>query len=157
MSSKILVAVDESKNSMRAVKYVARTARIDADITLLSILPDPTSACGLDAPSLTPLFKANRQAFCTLEDQKLASVRQFADGAREFLLKAGFGAKNVRVNIRKKQSGIARDILKAAEKGGYDTIVVGRKGLSSVKEFLMGSVPSKILSRAANMAVVVVN
>ncbi|MBW2285729.1 MAG: universal stress protein [Deltaproteobacteria bacterium] len=43
MSGNILVAVDESKNSLRAVQYVADTVRTDAQITLLSVLPDATA------------------------------------------------------------------------------------------------------------------
>ena len=157
MANKVLVAVDESKNSMRAVKYVAQTMRPDASIALLSVLPDATAACGLDSPSLTPLFKANRQAFCTIEDQKRYAVQEFMDEAVQVLLDAGFARKNIKASIRKKKTGIARDILREAKQGGYDTIVLGRKGLSGVKEFLMGSVPTKILSRAEDIAVIVVH
>jgi len=157
MPNKVLVAVDESKNSMRAVKYVAQTMRPDTSIALLSVLPDATAACGLDSPSLTPLFKANRQAFCTIEDQKRYAVQEFMDEAVQVLLDAGFAQKNIKASIRKKKSGIARDILREAKQGGCDTIVLGRKGLSGVKEFLMGSVPTKILSRAEDIAVIVVH
>lgn len=157
MARKILVAVDESRNSMRAVQYVAQTMRPEASIALLSVLPDPTAACGLDSPSLTPLFKESRQAFCSIEDQKRFAVQEFLDKAVQLLLDAGFDRKNIKAAIRKKKSGIARDILREAKQGGFDTIVLGRKGLSAVRDFLMGSVPTKILSRAEDIAVIVVH
>jgi len=129
----------------------------DAQITLLSVLPDATAACGLDGASLSPLFKANRQAFCTIEDKKRVAIQDFISEARDILIKTSFPSKNVHTRIRKKKSGIARDILKEAGSGQYDTIVLGRKGLSGVKDFFMGSVPHKILNRAQKIAVILVN
>jgi len=70
---------------------------------------------------------------------------------------AGFLPKNVKVKIRKKKKGIAQDIMKEARDGGYDTIVMGRRGLSGIKEFLMGSVSNKVVHAADGMAVIVVD
>jgi len=48
------------------------------------------------------------------------------------------------VKVQAKDIGIARDIL--AETGtGHDTVVMGRRGLPGIKEFIMGSVPQKVL------------
>jgi nucleotide-binding universal stress UspA family protein len=157
MACKILVALDESKSSLKAIRYVAETMKCEMEITLLSILPDATAACGLDSPSLVPLFKENREAFCSIEDAKREHVQTFMDQARDALVMAGFSQKNVKVKIRKKKKGIAQDIMREAGDGGYDTIVVGRRGLSSIKEFLMGSVSNKVVHSAADMAVIVVD
>lgn len=157
MANKILVAVDESKNALRAVRYVAESMKCETKITLLSILPDPTAACELDAPSLAPVFKESRQTFCALEDTKRERVQTFLNECREALIQAGFRPADVVVKMRKKKRGIARDILKEARDGGYDTIVVGRRGLSGVKDFLFGSVSNKILQMAEELAVVVID
>jgi nucleotide-binding universal stress UspA family protein len=50
----------------------------------------------------------------------------------------------------------AGDILKEAKDGGYGTIVMGRRGLSKVHEFLMGRVTNKVLHRAEGFAVWIV-
>jgi len=76
MAKKILVAVDESKDSMKAVNYVARGMEKTGTVTLFSVLLEATAACGLDSPSLTPLFRDNRQAFCAIEDAKKDTVRR---------------------------------------------------------------------------------
>ncbi len=48
------------------------------------------------------------------------------------------------VKVDAKNKGISRDIL--AEAGtGHDTVVMGRRGLPGIKEFIMGSVPQKVL------------
>ena len=157
MAKNILVAVDESKNSMKAVKYVANGIQPTAKVTLFSVLPDSTAACGLDSPALTPLFNRNRKAFCAIEDTKKDHVKEFAEKAKMVLVKAGFTSKNVTVKIRKKKAGIARDILKEAQAGKYDTLVIGRRGLSAVREFLFGSVSSKVVQLAKKVSVIVVD
>ncbi len=157
MAKKILVAVDDSSNSLRAVKYVATNMNPDATVTLFSVLPDPTAACGLDSPSLIPLFRDRKKAFCALEDTKKDAVKAFMEKAKNMLVQKGFASKNVTVQIRKKKVGIARDILKEAEKGKYDTLVVGRRGLSGIKQFVLGSVSDKVVKFAKKVSVVVVD
>lgn len=76
--------------------------------------------------------------------------------ARKTLVKAGFAAKNIAIRIRKKKVGIARDILKEVERGNYDTIVMGRRGLSGVKLFAFGSVSNKVVHLAKAIAVILV-
>lgn len=157
MAKKVLVAVDESKNSMKAVKYVANGIQPTGKVTLFSVLPDSTAACGLDSPALTPLFNRNRKAFCAIEDTKKDHVKEFMEKAEAVLVKAGFPSKNVTVKIRKKKAGIARDVLKEAQAGKYDTLVIGRRGLSAVREFLFGSVSSKVIQLAKKVSVIVVD
>ena len=44
-------------------------------------------------------------------------------------------------------------IVDEARKGGYGTIVVGRKGFSAVEDFFLGRVSSKILQMSHDMTV----
>ena len=157
MAKKILVAVDESKNSMKAVNYVAKGMNSSATVTLLSVLPDATAACGLDSPALTPLFKEHIHSFCALEDAKKHSVKAFMEKAKMVLVKGGFPSKNLTIKIRKKKVGIARDILKEAHQGKYDTLVIGRRGMSSIKQFILGSISNKLVKFAKNVSVIVVD
>jgi nucleotide-binding universal stress UspA family protein len=157
MATKVLIAVDESTNSMKAVNYVARGMEKTGTVTLLSIVPDATAACGLDSPSLIPLFKQNVKAFCAIEDTKKHTVKAFMEKAKRALVQAGFPPKNVAVKIRKKKVGIARDILKEAEQGKYTTVVIGRRGLSQIKQFMLGSVSNKIVQLAKKASVIVVD
>ena len=157
MSKKILLAVDNSKNSLNAVKYVAQTINPTSQITMISIIPDPAAACGLEGPSLMPLFKANVQTFCTIEDAKMAAMEGFMEEAKKTLVKAGFPDKNVVIKIRKKKAGIARDILKEVQTGKYDTLVIGRRGLTGIKQFVSGSISHKIIENARDITVTIVS
>lgn len=157
MPRKILIALDESKNSMKAVNYVAKGMQPTGMVTLFSVIPNPAAACGLDSPSLTPLFKENRQTFCAIEDTKKDHVKRFMEKAKQVLVEAGFPSKNVTIKIRKKKVGIARDILKEAEQGKYTTLVVGRRGLTGIKQFMFGSISNKLVQLAKKVSVIVVD
>ncbi len=157
MAKKILVAVDESKNSLKAVDYVARSMQATGTVTLFSVIPDATAACDLDGPSLTPLFRKSKKAFCAIEDTKKDHLKAFMEKAKKVLVEGGYPSKNVTIKIRKKKTGIARDILKEAQRGKYTTVVIGRRGLSSVKQFLFGSISNKVVQLAKDVSVIVVD
>lgn len=157
MAKKVLVALDESTNSMKAVEYVAKRFQPDTVLTLLSIIPDAASGCELDGPSLTPTFQQSKKTFCSLEDAKKLRVKDFMEKAKQVLVKGGFASKNIAIRIRKKKSGIARDVIAEAKKGQYDTLVVGRRGFSGIKRFLFGSISNKIVQNAEGVSVVVVD
>lgn len=157
MARKILVAVDESPNSTQAVNYVAEDMEKTGSVTLFSVLPDATAACGLDSPSLTPLFRDNKQAFCMIEDTKKDTVKAFMEKAKKSLVQAGFLSENVAIKIQKKKEGIARDVLKEVQHGKYTTVVIGRRVLSGIKQFFLGSVSNKIVQLAEKVSVIVVD
>lgn len=157
MEKKCLIPVDRSMGSLKAVDYVAKNINADAAVTLLSLLPDPNPVCELDGPSLSPLFKENIKTFCATEGAKRSAVEGFMEEAKKTLVKAGFPSGNVSIRLRKKKGSIASDILKEASLGKYDTLVMGRRGLSGVSKFLSGSVCDKVLRRAKDVSVVVVD
>ncbi len=160
MKSKILIAMDESKNAIKAVKYVARTVSKTKgiQITLYHVFPEaPPLGIEKEAALLHhPSFKEGVEDFRVWLKQKRAAVEKVMDKARDILVKAGIAPKNVKVRIGEKKEGIARDILKEAEKGKYDTIIVGRRGLTATKAFFFGSTSSKIVQHARNCTVWVV-
>jgi nucleotide-binding universal stress UspA family protein len=157
MKTKCLVPVDKSTNSLKAVDYVAKHIPPDAAVTLFSVLPDPTSGCDLDGPSVAPLFKENMRTFCINEEVRAAAIKGFMDEAKKTLVKAGFPSKNIATMARKKKHGIANDILWVAKHGKYDTVVIGRRGLSGINKLLTSSVSGKVLRQAKEVSVVVVD
>ena len=76
--------------------------------------------------------------------------------AKEMLMGAGLGETQISSKVIEGSRSAASDILEEARSEGYGTIVVGRRGLSAVKEFFMGSVTSKILQNSAGLAVWIV-
>jgi nucleotide-binding universal stress UspA family protein len=156
MSAKVLIAFDDSENAMRAVDYVARFLAKDSRVTLFSVIPDTAALCDMNSPELTPYFKSQRDAFCVLEDKKKEILTGAQLKARTLLVANGFAEKQIQVKSGPKKKGIARDIAAEAQLG-YDLIVVGRRGMSGIKEFLLGSTSQKILHLAQEVSILIVN
>ncbi len=155
MGGKILVAFDDSENAMRAVEYIARTFTREHQITLFCVVPDTAALCDMNSPSLTPYFVEKQAIFCGLEDQKKELIDEAMQKAKELIMTAGFEEKNITLKVQTKEKGVVRDIINEAH-SGYTTIVLGRRGLSGVKEFILGSVSQKVLHLARDISVIVV-
>lgn len=156
MGQKILVAFDDSENAMRAVEFIATSFTKEQEITLFSVIPDTAAICDMNSPSLTPYFISKQTEFCVLEDQKKELVNEALQKAKELLLKAGFEEKNITIKVKTRKKGVVRDIINEAN-SGYDTIVLGRRGLSGIKDFILGSVSQKVLHLAKDISVILVD
>ena len=156
MENRVLIAVDDSDNAMRAVKFVANHFTGDSKITLFNVIQDFSVLCGMNSPELTPYFLSQEKTFCSLEDAKKELVNTALINAKKKLIGAGFDEKNITIKTGGKKIGIAGDIVKEAE-DGYDIVAIGRRGLSGIKDFFLGSVSQKVLNRVKNVSVLIVN
>lgn len=151
-SSKMLLAVDSSDNARKAVQYAAPfLADCGAEVALCHVVRGFLPILG---PS--PLQPGEE-----LEEQLLEGVKQrvasMFESYRECLEKAGVEARRI-VNIcRIGSHSRAAEILKVAREEGYGTVIMGRRGISAVREFLMGRVTRKVLSGAESLAVWIVS
>ena len=156
MENKILIAIDDSENAMRGVEFVAKSFSSKNRVTLFSVVLDTPAICDLNSPSLTPYFMSQKAAFCELEDRKKDLMNQAIRKAKELLLKAGFEGDNIELKIEDKNKGVARGIVDEA-RSGYDLIVLGRRGLSGIKEFFLGSISQKVLQSARGVSILIVD
>lgn len=51
----------------------------------------------------------------------------------------------------------SEEILKEAEEGDYNLIIMGRKGSSAIKDLIIGGVSSTVLQRCHNPTVAIVS
>ena len=156
MDQKILVAFDDSENAMRAVEFVAKNLNTASHVTLLSIVQDTASLCEMNSPELIPYFKSQQSNFCLIEDKKKELVEKAMAKAKDMLLGAGFDIKSIELKISPKNRGVARDIIEESQ-SGYDILVLGRRGLSGIKEFFLGSISQKVFSMSKDISVIIVN
>ena len=83
-------------------------------------------------------------------------MNQFFAECTEVLTKAGLKPEQIRSKFVVKAGEIAEAILEEVALGRYDTLIVGRRGLSRVREFFLGSVSTKVVREARGCAICVV-
>ena len=139
---KILVAVDGSKSSLNAVKYAAKLAvglRTKDRITLVSVHDD----YGLRHAKQ---FVGKSE----IDDYLRAVSDEDLKAARKHLAKEG-----VTYDAIIKQGHVAEEIIKVANAGKFDMLVIGSKGRSGLMDLLVGSVAQKVVAAAKPPVVVV--
>ena len=144
----LLVAVDESENSKRAVMYLADffCDYKNVFVTLLSIIQEPSE----------DYFPTDPERQKWLKDKEKAMTNILA-GYREMLIEAGFREDQVETQLTVRAcTSVGDAILEEQEKLRCCIVVVGRRGISHNEEFVFGSTSNKILHNAKNCAVMVV-
>lgn len=133
---RILVATDFSENATQAVYYaVALADPFGSELTLLHVVSpfryDPNNP-DRRFPQVDELYD---------EIEKLA---------RERLIRMRQVRKNLAINCELVRGlSPAASILDFAEAGNFDLIVMGTHGIAPVKRFLIGSITTRVLRRAA--------
>ena len=149
MEPKVLVAIDLSENSLKAVEYVGKmlSCHKEVHITLLHIVKEPSQDIMPDPEERQSHVQKSR-------DKALAVMEKVA----RQLIAQNIPEKHVhlRIQICRKQVSVADLILTEQKRGEYETIVVGRRGVSKREEFLFGSVSNSVMREAKGCAVWVV-
>jgi nucleotide-binding universal stress UspA family protein len=144
----ILMAVDDSANSRRAVAYTARLlGGVDGiHVTLLHVIPLPEE-------DFFPNEEQKEEWLGHYREKMEATLEAY----RQLLIEAGFEAEALDKQLPLRNCpSMAECILAERGRGSYGTIVVGRQGLSRKEEFLFGSISSKIVNHARHCTVWVV-
>jgi nucleotide-binding universal stress UspA family protein len=138
MFGSIVVGTDGSETADKAVRQAADLAkRIGASVDLVSAY-EPVSSSRLreeqrDAPG-------DLQWMVNPREDVDATLQEAAEVVKEL------GVPDVKTFAR--EGDPADAILDVAEERGSDLIVVGNKGMTGAKRFLLGSVPNKISHHA---------
>jgi len=144
----ILIALDETESSKRALLYVADFLGgfPGIRVTLLRIIPDPSGNYFENAGERAEWIKGQH-------DKAIAVLENY----RDILTQSGFGRDKVsiKVNILNSAS-VAESILKVQREEGCCTVVVGRRAISRKMEFLFDRTTSKILRAEKRCALWVV-
>lgn len=148
INKNILIAVDESENARRAVSYVGQLlgGLSGFKVKLLHVIPDPEEDYFPDAQEKEKWISRTKE-----------KVERMLTDYRQLLLDHGFSGDDVSVQHTLRYCpSMAECILTELDKTLYDTIVVGRQGVSRSEEFLFGSISSKIVNHAQDCTVWVV-
>ncbi|HEX6065731.1 MAG TPA: universal stress protein [Longimicrobiales bacterium] len=127
----LLVPVDGSKCSLRAVDYAVRQAQKSAlTLHLLNVEPP------LDDYGMVAAYLSRRQHVHTMKLRAARVLQQAAARARK---------PNVTVKTHVVVGEVAKAIVQTAARLRCEAIVMGTRGMGPVKDLLLGSVASKVL------------
>ncbi len=137
MFSSIVVGTDGSETASKAVSQAADLARaVGAKVELVS------------AYEPVPAQRINEERRQAPEDLQWAiNPREDVDATLEAAA-AVVREAGVPVDVYARQGDPADAILDVAEEVEADLIVVGNKGMTGAKRFLLGSVPNKVSHHA---------
>ena len=144
---KILLGLDGSDQSFEAARYVSRLIPPDqSQVVLFHSFWDPRQ---------DPRFRHRLEYMeaWTLDQER--SIREFLDRARRLFLDRGAPEGAVQLKVQQRKLGIARDVLDESQ-GDYDAVVVGRLGMSPLKDFLWGSVAFELIGLLTDVTLWVV-
>jgi len=142
---KILLAVDGSPASMKAVEFTAGIlGGQDYEACIFHAIPG-LGAVNFDLAELNPAECAGAEMSDTcVEAFKLKLAQMFQD-IKKMLMASGFDPGKISEKIVSGVVSRSEAIIQEAEDGVYGTIVVGRRGLSKVEAFFMGRVGHKVI------------
>ncbi|MGP8050362.1 MAG: universal stress protein [Desulfobaccales bacterium] len=150
-SDKMLLAVDSSRNSRQAVIYAAPyAARTGAQVTLLHVVRKFFPG---DSQCLT---SAGAEIETALNENLQAKIRGIFADYQGLLEKAGVAPERINTECNLGSLSRSADILAAAREGNYGTVIMGRRGISAVREFILGRVTTRVLHGAEGLAVWIV-
>jgi len=136
---KILIAVNDSDDTLRAIHYVGQIAKaMDAvSLNLLYVYPDPppdyyTKGGTLDAYKEIMQDQAGRALNLAIAHLKKYGISDDCIST-DILLAEG--------------KTISQAILEVQEKTGCHTLVVGKRGISKNEEFLFGSISNTLAQK----------
>ena len=128
---KILVAVDGSEGSDRALEMAKEVA-----------LPNPETQVDLVYVVPIPLLDDNQAAnFKSILDMMVADGKELLAESEDKIPELTDRIDTLIIT----GTNPATEIIKLIDKGGYDLMVIGSRGLSGIKAYL-GSVSNKVLN-----------
>ena len=147
-NKKILVVVDASETSRRAVSYVSRMlgGLSGFYVVFLHVINPPEE----------DYFSCRSEQEKWMQQHRI-EIDRFLGGYRQILIREGFDPKALalKTTLRYRPS-IVECILEEQNRLGCGTVVVGRHNGSRSEEILFGSISSKIVSNAKHCTVWVV-
>ncbi|KJS12813.1 MAG: hypothetical protein JL56_10160 [Desulfotomaculum sp. BICA1-6] len=144
---KVLIPVDGSDNSKRAINYALEQAKKNpgTQFTLLAVVTMRMEE--LYDTDLVNLSEFQRQDFELLN---LAELQKHFEGASNSVLenaKVLFDEAGIQVETAMLKGDAANKIIQYASDNGIEEIIMGSRGMGTLKSAILGSVAYKVLAK----------
>lgn len=137
MIKRMLVAIDGSEPAAKALDYALDIAeKYAADVLILSVIPPINSVIPRFSTASPP--KSFYKLFITEIEKRLKIALS------EALKKVKAEKPMLKISTALLEGRPAEKIVQVAEEKNFDIIIMGSRGLGSVKELFLGSVSDKV-------------
>ncbi len=138
MIKKILIALDGSENAYKALEYAIQLAiDYNAQLNLLTVVPD---------------FEPKSNEESAYQRMLVERAKSYLDNAKEEIEETNH---DIKFETEIVYGDPAENIITSAEKNEVDLIVIGSRGLSGVKRWVLGSVSDRVSDYAPCMVLIV--
>ncbi len=151
---KILVAIDESDQSFDVIRYISNIQFSQTpEIVLFHVITRVEQTFWDMGVGLVSIGRIVETAAWDVDRKK--NAQELMSRAFDVMVQSGVPRDSIRVCIHHCCEGVARDIAKESL-NGYDAVVVGRKGLSILRDMVLGSVAVKLIEKLSHVPVWVI-
>ena len=151
---KILVGLDGSERAIAVVKYLSNIAPLKTcEVVLLSVFDEVSQA--YRELGRQQHYRSRVGEIMIWDMQEKRALEKHVNAAKQVLVEKGFSEEAVTIKFKKREEGIARDIFNEARQG-YDAVAVGRRGMSQLREMVLGSVSSKLMEELHSMPLMLI-
>ncbi len=152
--NKILVAVDGSEQSLKAIRYTANV--FPPDRTQIVLFHVQTQLLDLFSElDSYAHYKKRATGLKRWATEQKVNISNAMDSALVYFKQKGFSESAITFKTPAENLGITRDIIKESY-NGYHAVVVGRTGWSRFKDRLIKSTAMKLVAKINHIPVVVV-
>ncbi len=146
MERKILVAVDDSMHSRTSLSYLKTLMEGTPDLSMTLFHVQPAISDFLVEESKKS-FEGRRALEKVIEKNRQAAV-EILDRCKAMLMRSGVSPEKVVIETSPMIAGMAKDIIDKGLAGQFDAIVAGRRGLSGLQKWMLGSVSSRLVEHS---------
>jgi nucleotide-binding universal stress UspA family protein len=149
----VLIGIDSSENALRAVDHAGFIlSGTNCCVTLFHTYRSLRRFLPREVLDAAP----NSELETIWYQMAGQEVTPYMKKAKEMLISAGLDESKISTRLVEGSRSAADDILKEARKTGCGTIILGRRGLSGIKELIMGSVTRKTINDSRGMTIWIV-
>lgn len=129
MYKSILLAADGSENSIRAAEETLNFINEETEVTILNVI-DPAEAKN------DVLHSSASESIVNKRQEKLSEIIKV------------YETNNISYTIQYEHGTPNETVVAFANKGQFQLVVLGNRGLNSLQEMVMGSVSQKVAKRS---------
>lgn len=143
MEKKILLAIDGSIHSRKAIEYTVKMESVIKDVhyTLLNIQPKISEFLIEDARMDSKARAALKEVINKNQENSVTLLNE----AKESMIRLGVEENKIETATQPVVMGTAKAILDYSKQALCDAIVLGKKGISRLAESFIGSVSNSVL------------